>query len=518
MYYSKLESPGLQGMRRRFGTPSRFMYLCAFVLTIGVIMTVLNVYQLQKMREDHNMHHGSLPEAEGSSADEKTGPVVWINGKNIHSGYLDHVFNVFKQSGYTVGDGSDDWMVLWAHDYPFITLKNELSHLKPYQRVNHFPGSGFVTNKVNLATSKMKFIPKAFRLPSEVEHFKSFSKSHPDMMWVQKNNNHRGIQIKKATELDMTKQGSFIQQYVDKPFLIDGHKFDIGIYTILTSINPLRVYIVDDDALFRFCPEQYYPFDPLIKDKYVVHDEYMPLWKIPSLHDLYSEKGFNFKVTFNEHMKSKGLDYKKIWADMIAAIQTVYKEKEHKLIQFASKYPSPRHFFEMVRFDFVLDEKLNVYLMEANMSPNLSSIHFPPNRRLYEHVLFNLLGLVGLTQHVTREHQDYEEDMRVAPTDIRVFPQVCSRSPCTESCTAIECKLCRKCVNRPLENMLKMAYLEHSRRGSTRRILPPPINETQAMLWDPSTDWPGTDELSEKNRLMYRWFVGKCQQDKTYCV
>ena len=41
----------------------------------------------------------------------------------------------------------------------------------------------------------------------------------------------------------------------------------------------------------------------------------------------------------------------------------------------------------MVRFDFALDEDLNVYLMEANMSPNLSSNHFAPNKLLYEQVV-----------------------------------------------------------------------------------------------------------------------------------
>lgn len=517
MYYSRFESPEAPGLKRRFGTPSRFMYLCAFILVLGVLLTFLNIYQLHKMKEEHSMHHALSPVVEGNT-DVRTGPVVWISGKNLHTGYLQHVFNVFKQSGFTVGDHSDDWNVLWAHDYPFRELSEHLAHLKPFQKINHFPGSGFITNKVSLATSKMKFIPMAFKLPSDKDRFLSFSSSHPEKMWVQKNNNHRGIQIKTAAELDMTKEGSFIQQYVDKPFLIDGHKFDIGIYTILTSINPLRVYIVEDDALFRFCPEEYYPFDSSIRDKYVVHDDYMPLWKIPSLHDLYSEKGFNFKVTFNEYLKSKNLPYKRVWADMVSAIQTVYKTKEHKLIEFASRYPNSNHFFEMVRFDFVLDEKLNVYLMEANMSPNLSSLHFPPNKRLYEHVIFNLLSLVGLTQRISREHLDFEEDMRVAATDVRVYPEHCSRSPCTESCVEDMCKLCRKCVNRSLEKVLKIAYLEHHHRGSTRRVFPPAINETQAMLWDPSTDWPGTEEWSDKNKLMHRWFVGKCRQDKTYCV
>lgn len=45
-----------------------------------------------------------------------------------------------------------------------------------------------------------------------------------------------------------------------------------------------------------------------------------------------------------------------------------------------------RHFFELVRFDFVIDDNLRVWLMEVNLSPNLSSDHFPENRFMYEQV------------------------------------------------------------------------------------------------------------------------------------
>ena len=62
-----------------------------------------------------------------------------------------------------------------------------------------------------------------------------------------------------------------------------------------------------------------------------------------------------------------------------------------------------RHFFEMVRFDFVIDENLKVWLMEVcrisvghmtchmiclqvNLSPNMSSGHTHRNRLMYEQV------------------------------------------------------------------------------------------------------------------------------------
>ena len=58
--------------------------------------------------------------------------------------------------------------------------------------------------------------------------------------------------MKKIDFLDLVDSESFVQEYVKNPLLIDGHKFDIGVYTILTSIEPLRVYAYKGDALFRF--------------------------------------------------------------------------------------------------------------------------------------------------------------------------------------------------------------------------------------------------------------------------
>ena len=65
------------------------------------------------------------------------------------------------------------------------------------------------------------------------------------------------------------------------------------------------------------------------------------------------------------------------------------------MAKMAKTYPDKRGFFEMVRFDFVLDSKLGVYLMEVNMSPNLSSGHFAQNRLLYEQAVYTLLRSVS---------------------------------------------------------------------------------------------------------------------------
>ena len=85
------------------------------------------------------------------------------------------MIKLFKQIGFDTHIGTEPpesgkWDVLWSHNYPFVQ-SFKLPNLEPNQKVNHFPGSGFITNKVTLATSGLKYVPKSFNLPREKETF-----------------------------------------------------------------------------------------------------------------------------------------------------------------------------------------------------------------------------------------------------------------------------------------------------------------------------------------------------------
>ena len=59
-------------------------------------------------------------------------------------------------------------------------------------------------------------------------------------MWVKKSNDHRGIKIQSIDEFDLNSKGTFVQEYVDKPFLINKRKFDIGVYVCIFYIYYLK--------------------------------------------------------------------------------------------------------------------------------------------------------------------------------------------------------------------------------------------------------------------------------------
>lgn len=59
---------------------------------------------------------------------------------------------------------------------------------------------------------------------------------------------------------------------------------------------------------FRFCPEKYHPFNPQNIDKYVIGDDYLPIWKVPSLKKYYIDQGASMKVSVESHLETLG-DY-----------------------------------------------------------------------------------------------------------------------------------------------------------------------------------------------------------------
>ncbi|CAH1113677.1 unnamed protein product [Psylliodes chrysocephalus] len=465
------------------------------------------------------------PSSTNKQSSGKTQKIFWYFTNNNQSYYLKEVFTVLKRLGYENGTITSDWDLLWAFNWPFEAFKEELMNLKPYQKVNHFPGTGVINTKVLLATSGLEYIPPAFRLPEDKAKLLEYSKKNPQSSFVLKDNYHRKIKVAKIDEIDFNQSQNFVQEFIDKPLLIDGYKFDIGLYTIITSVDPLRIYVYNGDIMLRFCPEKYLPFDSENLDKYVIGDDYFPVWKVPGLDYYYNTLGFSKKETLNAYLQRHEIDTSSIWRQAEDAIAKYVLAKEADIIQALKRYPSKRNFFEMVRFDFIIDEQIKVHMLESNMSPNLSAEKHAANKLLYHQVLYNLFGLVGVADSLNRAslapRSNSETEMIVAEKNLVTFPNICNSPKCKSSCAFIDCQLCKNCLTDEIREFLQEAAREHNHRGDCKRIYPPPmvqissdmIHQTQKEALQETN----IGKLSPHNQLQYRWFQGKCNMDKSWC-
>ena len=76
------------------------------------------------------------------------------------------------------------------------------------------------------------------------------AKSNPDKLWVQKDNNHRGIKVLDVPQLNLDATGTFVQEYIQKPYLIDGKYVLISQNKKQSSLLIFKLYFLE--ILFIF--------------------------------------------------------------------------------------------------------------------------------------------------------------------------------------------------------------------------------------------------------------------------
>jgi tubulin polyglutamylase TTLL4 len=66
----------------------------------------------------------------------------------------------------------------------------------------------------------------------------------------------RGIKVITSTSKINKREGILASKYIMNPHLINGLKYDLRVYVLVTSFNPLKVYMYND-GLVRFATEKY---------------------------------------------------------------------------------------------------------------------------------------------------------------------------------------------------------------------------------------------------------------------
>ena len=113
--------------------------------------------------------------------------------------------------------------------------------------------------------------PMSYLLSDDFEAFQKEREREPDCLWILKPvaaSCGRGIKIIDKNTSIRKKEGILASKYIANPHLINGLKYDLRVYVLVTSFNPLKVYIYND-GLVRFATEKYTNDPARLSKKYV---------------------------------------------------------------------------------------------------------------------------------------------------------------------------------------------------------------------------------------------------------
>lgn len=228
----------------------------------------------------------------------------------------------------------NNWNLLWSYDY-HNEIPIDFSAVKYHQRINHIPGNFVLCMKDNLAVNTdSKYIAKAF---NNSKSLKEYADAHPKARFVQKLWSNRGVELKAAEDINFAIFGPgykyFAQLYIENPLLIDGHKFDFGIYVLVSSTDPLRVYYYNKNTLIRMCTEKYDPDNYDNIDSYVISDSCLFPWSVDAL-SIYYNNSYSYKEAMNAYFTDKGYDMSRVWKQVEDCIRSILLMKEYSFIHW----------------------------------------------------------------------------------------------------------------------------------------------------------------------------------------
>lgn len=87
---------------------------------------------------------------------------------------------------------------MWSIEYPYDRFTEKIANktFSKKQKLNHFPGINFLTNKRTLSLiAKSKYILSGFRIPEEKTKLIKFAKNNPNAQFVVKNFDNRGVSL-----------------------------------------------------------------------------------------------------------------------------------------------------------------------------------------------------------------------------------------------------------------------------------------------------------------------------------
>jgi hypothetical protein len=318
--------------------------------------------------------------------------------------------------------------------------------------VNHFPGSTELTRKDRMAVNLRAFVegqahrgadvfvPKTFFLP---EGFAALADEWRGtgalQRWIVKPANlSRGRGVYLLTSLDDLAQAGpcVVSRYVDNPLTLDGFKFDLRIYVLVTSFVPLVAY-VHGEGLARFATERYsnslasldnafvhltnYSINKesgnYVKNRSADRDDFGNKWSLPALRrhlaarhgepavaalfsridDLVVKSliAVEGKIGSASSGSSSSSSAASAFSNASAGASSPFSSSPSIASSAAAAHAGPLRHFELFGYDVLIDANWSPWLLEVNLSPSLGT-DSPLDLAVKSKVVADALNIVGI--------------------------------------------------------------------------------------------------------------------------
>eukprot|EP00099_Drosophila_melanogaster_P013190 NP_001287520.1 uncharacterized protein Dmel_CG31108, isoform B [Drosophila melanogaster] len=394
---------------------------------------------------------------------------------------------LFNVHGLTEVQGeNNNFNLLWTGVHMKLDI---VRNLAPYQRVNHFPRSYEMTRKDRLykniermqhlrGMKHFDIVPQTFVLPIESRDLVVAHNKHRGP-WIVKpaaSSRGRGIFIVNSPDQIPQDEQAVVSKYIVDPLCIDGHKCDLRVYVLVTSFDPLIIYLYEE-GIVRLATVKY--------DRHAdnLWNPCMHLcnYSINKYHSDYirssdaQDEDVGHKWTLSallRHLKLQSCDTRQLMLNIEDLIIKAVLACAQSIISACRMFvPNGNNCFELYGFDILIDNALKPWLLEINLSPSMG-VDSPLDTKVKSCLMADLLTCVGIPAYSPEMKSHYDQKWS------RFRSSSCQRIATFPS-TSQKTKKSKKkgaAINLNLtgeeQRILRNARLQYSRRGGFVRIFP----------------------------------------------
>ncbi|XP_077481656.1 tubulin polyglutamylase ttll6 isoform X2 [Stigmatopora argus] len=390
---------------------------------------------------------------------------IWVNLSNCK---YESVRRAIRRYGLKVSVDADDWTLMWSDCSVSLERVKAMKH---YQ-INHFPGMIEICRKDTLARNlnrmlklfptDYKIFPRTWCLPADYCDLQAYSRLKKHATFICKPDSGcqgRGIFITRSSKDIQPGEHMICQLYISKPLVVDGYKFDLRIYVLVTSCDPLRIFLFKE-GLARFCTTKYTEPTQSNMDEVCMHLTNYSINKHKENFIRDDHTGSKRKLTtLIRQLEAFRADADKLWGDIedmiiktLISIQPVLK---HNYRTCFPNHTLGSACFEILGFDVLLDSSLRPWLLEVNHSPSFVT-DSPLDREVKDALLLDTLGLINL--NACNRSRITKEDRRRAKERLQENRSRAARSEELHQCQAASVRQLEKYESKNL--------------GGFRRIFP----------------------------------------------
>ncbi|MCA1770760.1 MAG: tubulin--tyrosine ligase family protein [Halomonas sp.] len=308
----------------------------------------------------------------------------WLGGRRAAE--QDRFFReALEPLGWEAGD-EHDWDAGWITGMPDPA---QFRRVSPTRRLNHFPGNAALTVKSRLheslaalrermveshgadsePASRLAFFPRAWVMPHDYHALQRAALANPDQRWILKPTNAskgKGVQVLPDAGDAPLAADWMVQEYLSNPHTIRGHKYVLRLYVLVSSLEPLRVYLYRQ-GFAKLASDPWDPDD--------VDNPYSQLTN-PDINALNDHADVPVEFIdldrYRAWLRDQGHDDDRLFArihDLVAltAISAVDAMRQRT----AKVGADPQGCYELLGLDCLVDDTLKPWILECNLSPSL---------------------------------------------------------------------------------------------------------------------------------------------------